>query len=179
VTQIADNQRHFIVRLHRQPRPQIPDTGPRLAQVQQQFLSRGRSHRAEYRRLGRSSELGAAAHDVQIVATHFHTQKRSLACLFVVIIERKRPQSGIAQSNQVAFASLGCVNDALCNDFVNDCRLAPIMKLSAGIIERFAHQLGNSIIKDGSGLSDKRQNGRHVSFSWCCAYEFTPPNVLV
>ena len=55
----------------------------------------------------------------------------------------------------MGLASLGCINDALCNDFVNDCRLAPIMKLAAGIIERFAHQLGNS-----KTVPDFRINGR-------------------
>jgi hypothetical protein len=50
---------------------------------------------------------------------------------------------------------LGCIYDALGNDFVNDWRLSGIVKVFAGGVERLAHDLGRSVIKDRANLSDE------------------------
>ena len=91
-----------------------------------------------------------------------HPEKR-LTCLFVVVVETECRQTDIAQSNQVALAILGCINDALCNYFVNDRRLFGV-KLPASIIKCLAYNLGDAVVKNDPGLSDKRQNGSPVSF---------------
>ncbi len=80
----------------------------------------------------------------------------------VVVIQTECRQTGIAQSNQIALAILGCTNDALCNYFVNDRRLFGV-KLAASIIKCLAYKVGDAVVKNDPGLSDKRQNGRPVS----------------
>jgi hypothetical protein len=91
----------------------------------------------------------------------FSHQKSRLACLFVVVIETACRQTGIVQSNQVALAIRGCVNDALRNCFVNDRRWFGV-KLAASIVKCLAYKVGDAIVKNDPGLSDKRQNGRPV-----------------
>jgi AraC-like DNA-binding protein len=93
--------------------------------------------------------------------TLLHPEKRP-SCLFVVVVETECRQTGIAQSNQVALAILGCTNDALCNYFMNDRRWFGV-RLPAIIIKCLAYNVGDAVAKNDPGLSDKRQNGRPVS----------------
>jgi hypothetical protein len=99
---------------------------------------------------------------VERVAAHANTQRGCLACLFVVVRETECRQTCIAQSNYVALSRLGCVNDAFGNDFVNDCWLASIVKLSGGTVECLAHDLGKSVIKYRASLSDEWQDRCHL-----------------
>jgi hypothetical protein len=58
----------------------------------------------------------------------------------------------------ITLAIRGCINDALGDYLVNDGRLSLVVQLFAGPVECVAQDLGYLVIKDGTALSDKRQN---------------------
>jgi hypothetical protein len=81
-----------------------------------------------------------------------------------VVVAKDTGEPGIAQPHRIALAVPGGIDDPLGNHLVNDGRLAPVVKRLAGVIERLAQDFGHSIVKDTSGLPDKRQNRAQTKF---------------
>jgi len=99
--------------------------------------------------------------DVEASAQHSVNQASTgdrLDRLFVAFVESKASQPDIAQLDWIALAIAGCINDALGDHFVNDCRLPLVVKLLASGV---AHNPGSVVVKDDPGLFDKRQDRRH------------------
>src|ERR1700730_1454642 len=80
-----------------------------------------------------------------------------LARLLVIVVATDTGQPGIAQPDWIALASVGGIDDPLGNDLVNDGWLPSVVQRLAGVVERLAQDFGHPIVKDSSGLPDKRQ----------------------
>jgi hypothetical protein len=81
-----------------------------------------------------------------------------LARPLAVAVATDAGEPGIAQPHRIALAFPGGIDDPLGDHLVNNGRLAPVVERLAGVIERLAQDFGHSIVKDTSGLPDKRQN---------------------
>jgi hypothetical protein len=75
---------------------------------------------------------------------------RHFGLIFALHSRPQGSQTSLAQLNRIALAFLGGINDAGGNDFVNDCRLALVVKFYASTVERLAHDLCREVVKDGS-----------------------------
>src|ERR1700722_18149566 len=87
-----------------------------------------------------------------------------LTGLLAVVLAPERSQSDVAQPHGIALAGPHAINDAPGDHLIHDGRLPGVVQFLAGAVEGLAHDLGHSIVKHGTRLSDKRQYGAHVSF---------------
>src|SRR4051812_24093454 len=86
------------------------------------------------------------------------TSRYYLTCLFIPFAQTKSRQCGVSQTERIALPFLRFINDALCNHFVNNLRLARVVKLFPSTVECLAHNSRGIVVKGRPHLSKKRQD---------------------
>jgi hypothetical protein len=83
-----------------------------------------------------------------------------LRCLLAVIGKTKTCESIVPEPGHIPLATLGRIDDALCNHFIDDLGLAIVVERLASRVERLAHDPGRAVVRGGARLLNERQNRR-------------------